>query len=555
MKNVISFLFVFVELFFFNVSFALIPLEGIIFGEVEDTKQFDPLKSILNTRFDMSVNGSEQKILKKSKYYFGVYKQGHELISYCEQNPSLNYTNEWLESTAARSVAATLQYIGLDKSLKAIAGYAKKLEYSDEEYLNLTRNLIANTCSQNLSVYSLKLLQSNFDFAWKKTEAINRSLDGLDIYFSADYKARQNTLGILQREFEYTLRNFRAFCSWGGDTSDFRMLVPYLKNPFIMSLIFNHLEKKKMSMAVKTNEIIMLDDFEGVQVACEDLICRKRTSEEFKRIFPRINGSTNLKDDLRGLYCEYFSRVKYQKNGASPQILKWIDEQTPSEAKVEALQFLSLLTGIPDGLIVADSFIGLEQFFIDNIRGRWDQWAEQKLKQFTNDHMYEEALEVKLIELAQSQAILKGEFQFLFDIGLSEIDKVLNEVDKIDTVFFLEMPVKYLAEIKERSEFLRKGAKNKDWERFYSRIVSRFDHQINLKKKLFKVPIWNDQISVLMADELISQLKSYDGKKLKRLSNEKYKIPVRMRFGIFALQYVRQKYKFKQNSQTNLTSK
>ena len=557
MKNVIFFPLILIGLTSTFEAKALIPLDGLIFGGVEDVNQFDPLKSILSDRFEFQNKEknqtSKENKVSSNKYYYGVYKQGSELLSYCEQNPQIKYSNQWKKAIAARSVVATLQYIGLDKSLKAIAGYAKKLEYSGEEYQQLSGNLIRNTCSKNLSVYSLKLLKDNFRFAWEKGESLDRSLSNTEMYFSSDYKSRQNTMATLKREFEYTLRNFRAFCSWGGDTSDFRMLVPYLKNPFIMSLVFNHLQKIKIEIEPKTNKIILANDSSGIQVACEDLICRKRSPEDFNRIFPRMTGSTKLKEDLQGLYCEYFSTVRYQTQLSSPQIKKWIEEKTLAESHIESLQFLSLLTQVPDGLTVATSYKGIEQFFVDNIQGRWDLWAEERLGQFINDHMYEEPLEIRLVEQSKTNQVLKGEFSFLFEIGLSELDKVLDEVDKIDSVFSLEMPVKYLAYIKERSEFLGNGSKKFLYDDMYKRIVSRLNYQMKLKKRLFKVDLWTDDIAYIMADELIEQIKNYKGGQLDRLSDKKIKIPVRMRYGVFALRYIHQKYKFQEKSPSSLT--
>jgi hypothetical protein len=78
---------------------------------------------------------------------------------------------------------------------------------------------------------------------------------------------------------------------------------------------------------------------------------------------------------------------------------------------------------------------------------------------------------------------------------------------------------------------------------------------MKLKKALYKVPIWTNQIAVLMADELISQVKSYNGTKLQRLSAKNIKIPVRMRLGIFALRYVREKYKYLETFKPSLTFK
>ncbi|MCB0745625.1 MAG: hypothetical protein KDC67_17100, partial [Ignavibacteriae bacterium] len=323
-------------LFFFvmNKANALIPLEGIIFGQVEDTKQYDPLKSVLNKNLQGNSDNSSE-----GKYYYGLYQQGSELLGYCEQNPTTKFDSIWSQANAARSVAATLQYIGLDISLKKLVSYAKKLEFSNQEFDNFASNLIEDTCSKNISVYSIKLLKSNFNYEWMTGEDKIRDLSSSSMYFSKYFQSRENTKDSIRREFEYTIRNFRAFCSWGGNTSDFRLLVPYLKNPFIMSVVFNNLRKKKISLTEKTKQIVLSQDSAGVQVACEDLICRKRSPASFNKIFPRMIGSTELKDDLQALYCEYFKKQVLKRNINTVKVKKWIEEQHPYETKLETLQF------------------------------------------------------------------------------------------------------------------------------------------------------------------------------------------------------------------------
>lgn len=542
MKRVIFFLFI----YHCSAALALVPLEGILFGSVEDTKQSDPLVSILNN--NLTVNGKESA----QKYYYGLFKQGSELLNYCEKGPELRYDNVWQRSIATRSIIGTLQYIGLDLSLKSIASYARKLEYSAEDYEKLYSNLIVNTCSKNLSVYSLKFLKQNFAYEWKKESVKNDSFEE-KLFFSKTYQQRQNTKTVLAREFEYTLRNFRAFCSWGGDTSDYRMLVPYLKNPFIMSIVFNHMRKKKLALSSKTQELILSENSDAVRVGCEDLICRKRDDVTFNRMFPRMTGSVDLEDDLKALYCEDFIRARYKRINTNPMVLKWINEQTAVESKVAPLQFLATLTGIPDGLIVATTYKGLEEFFFENIKARWELWANKKLETYYNDQMYEEPLEIKLVEQSRKSKIENGDFEILFDVGLSELDKVLEEVDKVDTFFTLEMPIKYLTNIREQSEYLRRSAQLVKREKLINKIVSRLHHQMNKKKKLFRVPIWNDQISTLIADELLAQLNAYRGNKLSLLAKGTISIPVRFRFGVFALRYIREKHKFNQKRKASLT--
>ena len=533
-------------------AYALIPLEGIIFGEAEDVKQYDPLSDILNPTLP-SINLNEVDDSDFSKYYFGLFKQGSELNAYCEQNPKTNYGNDWNKETAARSIAATLQYIGLDQSLKFITSYAKELDFSKDKFLQFSSNLIKGTCSKNLSVYSQKLLKDNFKYAWENQSVIKADLKNSRLFFSENFKRKKETKFHLERKLEYTTRNFRAFCSWGGDTANFRLMVPYLKNPFIMSFIFNQLRAKKLSIEDKVKKVVLVDDNKTVKVACEDLICRKRDQEEFTRIFPRMVGSLNVKDDLYGMYCDYFKKIRYKKAISSKKINQWISSMQYGEDKLEALQFIANFTGIPDGIIINEKYSDIKELFVENVKARWDRWAKLKLNQFYNDQMYEEPLEIKLVGMSRTDQILRGEFQILFDVGLSEIDKVLTDKDKIDSVFYLNMPISYLAHIKQRYEYLESSAKPKEKEQFVKKVIARIKYQLKQKEKYFKIPIWNDSIAGIVADELIEQLRFYAGQKLNRISKQNIKIPVRFRFGVFALRYIREKFKYQNKAKVNLT--
>jgi hypothetical protein len=546
MKNVICFLL----FFWLGTSNALVPLEGIIFGGVQDIQQYDPFSGVLS--FDYTKEKTSDFESQKIQHYYALYKQGTNLKNQCEKDPKTKYSDKWQKAIASRSIAATLQYIGLDLSLKAIAKYAKKLEYSKTQYATLTNNLIKTTCSNNLSVYSLKLIEDNFKKEWDDKLNILPTIKSSP-YFESDLKKRHNTMAVTKREFDYTLRNFRAFCSWNSDSSDYRMLVPYLKNPYIMSVVFNNMNKKKLSVDQRTNEILLKENLSSAQVACEDLICRNRSQVEFKRIYPRMIGSTKLNDDFTSLYCDHFLTVRYMKTKTNAKIKQWLKEQSLEESKLETLNFISLLTNVPDALIIAENYGQIHKFIKNNIKERWDKWAEKKIGQFHNDHLYEEPLEVKLVSQKGSEKIKNGEFHLLFDVGLSEIDKVLDGVDKIDSYFDLDIPAKYLAYIRDQSSYHYNRSEFKKSNHIEENFIENIKHQLKSKKQFFKIPIWNEEIAGIIAEEIMVQASEYRGSGLNKLSKKKLKIPVRFRFGIFALHYIRQKNKYLENERKTLT--
>jgi len=404
--------------------------------------------------------------------------------------------------------------------------------------------LVTNTCSPNLSVYSIKLLRANFKLAWESDKKTVIPSLGASPYFSKDFKAKHNTVEVTKRSLEYSLRNFRAFCSWNGDVSNYRMLIPYIKNPYVMSYIYNHLREKMISVDKKTKQSILIHDPKSIQVACEDMICRKRSSDGFKRLFPRMTGSSNLKTDLYNMYCDHFMTTRYLQSDNISTINKWMDQQVQVESKVEALHFLSFITKYPEPMLVIDKFINISEFFKENIRHRWDKWADEKLKKFDNEQLYEEPLEIRLISQKSTDDLKKGRFNILFDVGLSEVDRVLDGVDKIDTSIFLSFDYKYLAYIKERENFYVNRGYRDRLEDLKEKLTSNIRLQMQRNKTYFNAEIWTSDIARIIGDELINQLKFYLGSKIDKLSRGKVKVPVKFRFGTFALRYIHQRHNY-----------
>ena len=141
---------------FYSVAFALVPIKGIVKGEVEDVVQYDPLTSIFSEQFNSSDAGLKEK--QKFKVFEGMFNQALNLMDTCQVERFYSYPAKWKEDSAKRSVVGTLQYIGLDHSLKAIAKYSKALNLDEQAYDNLVNNLVVNSCSENITVYSKKLL-------------------------------------------------------------------------------------------------------------------------------------------------------------------------------------------------------------------------------------------------------------------------------------------------------------------------------------------------------------------------------------------------------------
>jgi hypothetical protein len=111
-------------------SFALVPVEGLLLGEAVSEFQKDPLFYIFNDIYDKSREGENRKF----HLYKSFYQSGMLLNESCNLYQPSRYSSSWSEKQAQRSVASTLQYIGLDTSIKAIGAYAKKLQLSKEDF-------------------------------------------------------------------------------------------------------------------------------------------------------------------------------------------------------------------------------------------------------------------------------------------------------------------------------------------------------------------------------------------------------------------------------------
>ncbi|MCO4753362.1 MAG: hypothetical protein KC478_02715 [Bacteriovoracaceae bacterium] len=526
-------------------SWALTPLKGIIKGDVVETIQYDPLDTVFSRNFTDAEVAAKQSY--KLKMYTGMYDQAANLVNSCDVERFYNYPAKWREDSAKRSVVATLQYLGLDYSVRAIAKYARTLKLEDDSFKNLVDNLIVNNCSENISVFSKKLLRNNLENFYE---------DGLDFqtptlkdspFFSPELVNKSEGLDAKRREFNFAIKNFRAFCSWDGDVDNYALLAPYLQNPIIMSHVFNHLERKELVWDEESEDHALVENKDSVMVACEDLVCRRRNYPAFTRLFPRMVGAAEIRDDLKVLYCNHFRDTSIKSQGASETIKEWMKKQTLEETRLEAMYFVSLLTGISDPFFSAETFVDLRIMYSQTFEDRWDEWSKNKTEQLVLDLLYEESLFVDLSPADEYQKAA-GELGLVFDFTLGELDRELKIVDKISASFHLEFPKSYFRWI--RNAYIRAGnvSNYKKLEDLEKKFATYIDIQLENKKQLFKIPVWNEKFSSILAKQLIEQLVSYKGQGFKGLSHRKIKVPIKFRFGLFALKYLREKYKAKYSS-------
>jgi hypothetical protein len=522
-------------LFFFLLfsAHALVPVEGILMGEAYNEIQTDPLRSIFSDKYDTSQRSENNKV----KYYRATFENGQNLGESCSYLEAPVYSTSWQEKQARRSMAATLQYIGLDTTIKAIGAYAKKLDVSDSEFKRLTKNLIQNYCSKNVTVFSLRNIEKSLEHYYQNPQmnmipSIQSSPFATELIKMSTEKTSSRS-----REFDLVIRNFRAFCSWGGEVEDYRLLTSFLNNKFIMSFVIKNIAGVQSQIDEKTQKVVSLPSDSSVQVVCNDLICRKEDPIVFKKKFPLSVGSTGLVTDLSKLYCHHF---KYQDSPRKtiPQIKSWIKNQELEDPILETSQFISLMTGVPDLFNGVSAYVEIPLLVKSSVDERWNQWAKEVIGMFSKDLHFEESLKVKVEPKRKLAELSRNEFKINFSITLGEMDRLSTEND-IDLSFDLTLSKNYLRMMRSKWNVMSKNVDIEGKKQFKKEISDYLDIQLKKKEKLFTQKVWNEDFSRLIADELMHQVIKYEGPFFDSYQDEMIKVPVKFSYGLFALGYLK----------------
>ncbi len=522
-------------LFFCLRSWALVPVEGLILGVAREDLQNDPLALVFSDNFDRSKDYENSKI----KLYHNALQSGINLSENCGPYGPSAYGYPWQEQQARRSMAATLQYLGLDYTIKAIGTYAKKLEVGEGEFRRLSSNLIKNYCSKNITVFSLRNIERSLEHYYK-TPLFGLIPSIKDSPFATEeFRNRTEKDSSRSVELDYAVRSFRSFCSWGGDTTDYRLLGPYLKNPFIMALVIKHMLGLQDSFDPKLQKVALSESDNTVQVNCTELICRKVDQEVFIKKFPTSIGSTGLKTDLSKLYCNHFRYMDYVASSSVPQIKKWIKESDLEDPVYETGHFLSLITGVPDPMYSTEKYADLPFLAKSSIDERWKRWAGGVMSLFSKDLMYEESLKIRAMPLRDPTNIrLKG-FRLDFRVTVGEMDRIMDDTDKLSAFFHIKVSKNYLRAARVKWSHLLNEVDIEGQKSFKKDMASYLGLQLKNKEKLFLQKMWNQEFSRLMADELLEQALVYKGALFDSYQEEVLTIPVELHYGLFALSYLR----------------
>jgi hypothetical protein len=518
-----------------GVAGALTPVEGILLGEAVTEIQNDPLSLVFTDIYGTQTDTDYRKV----KNYEALVWSGRSYAEQCSILGPSTYSTTWREKQAKRSIVSTLQYIGLDTTIKAIGAYAKNLQIAETEYGNLVTNLIGQYCSQNVTVMSLKTIKKSLEYYYQNPDA--NILPNVENSRFVTEAFRNGSLSSDTRshEFNYAIRNFRAFCSWGGSSEDYRLLAPYLKNPFIMSYVTRNLAGFRFSWDEPAKKMIWKNDSpEAVRVSCKDLICRQAGKEQFLKDFPTSTGSTGIQTDVNKLFCQEFRYLDYDAKSTIPEVKAWIKAMEIEEPYLETAYFVSLMTGVPEPFMIQNKFSDIPAIVKSSVDERWTKWSKDSLTVYSRDLLFEESLRVKA-EPRRPLADVRDGFMIDFHVTLGEMDRIMRNNDKISMSFNFKFSKSWLRSLITRWNEIARNVDVEKEQQLKKDMAHYIELQLRSKEKLFTQKVWNEDFPRLIAEEMLGQVLSYRGSFFEGYSDEMITVPVRFRYGVFALSYLR----------------
>lgn len=526
-----------------RLSFALIPLESLILGDLSDQylQNEHPIKKIFSTKKDY-----ENNYTNFINLYRGFLSEGKNLDNFCKIKPTASFSTKINRDQAVRSILSTIQYIGLDITSKVIPVYARKLDFSNSEWDNLEDRLINNYCSQNLTVISLKQLKKNLSYRFKND--IEASLPDIknNTYFPQKINYINNDNKMIEQEFIQTVKLFRSFCSWNGNINDAKLLTPFINNPLVMAYILRKLSGNKISYDYKNDQFFFRSDPKSVHVACNNIICRKYNLVEFQKYYPRTIGSTNLHDDVKRVYCKHMRNYDFVTKNKSSIVYKWQIEQSFDDYNLQLAQFIALITKVPDFIVRSNRYSDAKKYFIFSSDRYWNSWATNQNILLNQNIYYEEPLSLEKVSRSIYFNKYIPEFKVMLDINMGEFDRSLHNVGKVKVSVNLNISKKYLKWIRKEWSAVNKSD-NKKYEHLIMTFRNYVEGPIEKFKSKFTFSPWKGDLSRIIVLELLEQISLYKGKFFSEDLRKNVTIPIILGYGPFALKYINYEHNIKEN--------
>jgi hypothetical protein len=299
----------------------------------------------------------------------------------------------------------------------------------------------------------------------------------------------------------------------------------------------------------------MMSDEIKEKILCEHSICREVDSKYFFKKIPRVSGTISFAEDMRLLYCNKYSMSK--KNSNNSQIKKWQELETKESRVKEVMNFNALLTGTPNLSLLSDGVNALKDVLEKNVKEEWTKWSQNELARFSLDLLYEEPLQIDLINKESSSKYLQGELSLDLQYSLGELDLLSENLNKLRAHFDIKLNKTFMKWFYTNYFTAIENRNFKKVEDMKKRLITTLGESFVPKERYFNIKMWTKDISSIAAKEIIRQMSLYQGKDLEfnsLLSDNSIKLKVNLSFGIFALKYFRDKAAISKLKQT-LTSK
>ncbi len=529
---------------------ALVNLESLILGDLSATnlsKETDPLFNVFqSSRSKVGKDGDRERIA----LYRGFIDEGENLELFCknDRNQKLRYPSTQQYEQATRTIVSTLQYIGIDLLVRAIPEYAKQLDFTDDEFEKLSQSLVGNWCSQNLTVVSHKTLKRNFIEKWKSDERFTLPDIKDNAFFSQKLTSIANKDEKLSREFFWTVELFKSFCSWSNTTENFRLLVPLLRDPIIMSFVARQMDNKKLEFNPRSQSLSLVTERQTTRVACRGIICRKADDAEFRRLVPRAIGSPSVNSDMRRLYCDRLTELGVNYNDPDPRIKKLLDDRTLEENLLLAGQFKALITGIPNFFIWSESYDQAQGILRTSFDQSWTDWANNSIESLKGNLTYEEPLTVELVERDYFFNKYIKKFEVHFDVNQGEFDRVNKVLGKLAINFDLKISHKMIKWIR-RNWVSYDPTMKLERRDMINKFKAYIKDDVEKARSTFIIPPWKGDIEEIIAVELLEQFSKFIGDW--SYPEEGFTtIPVYLHYGPFALRLMRYRYLVSEKAKT-----
>jgi hypothetical protein len=197
------------------------------------------------------------------------------------------------------------------------------------------------------------------------------------------------------------------------------------------------------------------------------------------------------------------------------------------------------MTGVPDAIFGVENYQDLANIARSSIDVRWSKWSSDILKSFSRDMLFEESLRIKAEPRRDTAAIRTEGFMLDFSVTLGEMDRIVDETDKLALSFDLKLSKNYIRQIRSKWVELSNNIDEEGRTKFRDQISKYLDLQLKEKEKYFRQKMWNEEFSRLIVEELVEQFLAYKGPMFDSYQDEMIKVPVRFSYGIFAISYLR----------------